>query len=70
MRPRDVALRLGRVGFATTSVVAMTSHFTAISDGPAFNPTKYLGFFTIQTNVLAAAMLALAATAPPDGYVT
>lgn len=61
MHGRELALSLVRLAFAALAVVAMTYQFASLSDRPSFDATNFFSFFTIQTNILAAAMLALAA---------
>lgn len=60
MRGRDFALDLLRIGFAVTTVVAMTYQFAATGERTAFTTGNFFSFFTIQSNILAAAILALA----------
>lgn len=47
-----------RVGFAATAIVAMTYQFAATADS-GFQKTNFFSFFTIQSNVLAVAVLLL-----------
>jgi hypothetical protein len=61
VRARDLALNVGRIGFATLGVVAMTYQFAFSNGGAAFSAANFFSFFTIQSNILAAAMLALTA---------
>jgi hypothetical protein len=60
MRPRllhDVA----RLGFAGAGVAAMAYQYAALAPRPEFRPANFFSFFTIQSNILAVAILALAA---------
>jgi hypothetical protein len=50
-----------RIAFAVTGVVAMTYQFTRLQGQPTFNPGNFFSFFTIQSNILAVAMLVLTA---------
>jgi hypothetical protein len=62
---RELVLSAARLAFATLAVVAMTYRYSALDNTlPAFSPGNFFSFFTIQTNVLAAAMLAAAAVVP------
>jgi hypothetical protein len=61
VRVRDLTLNVARIGFATLGVVAMTYQFASIDDRPEFSAGNFFSFFTIQSNILAAAMLALTA---------
>lgn len=58
---RGLLLNIARLGFATTAVVAMSYQYAASSDRPGFDSANFFSFFTIQSNILAAAALALAA---------
>jgi hypothetical protein len=62
---RGLALNLVRIAFAALAVVAMTYQFAVSSGRPGFGAGNFFSFFTIQTNVLAAAMLVLAALVRP-----
>jgi hypothetical protein len=57
---------VARLGFATSTVVAMTYQLARIQDRPEFDVGNFFSFFTIQSNILAAAMLALAVIVRPD----
>jgi len=61
VRLRDFLLNVGRVAFAATAVVAMTYQLASSSDRPGFDAGNFFSFFTIQSNILAAALLALTA---------
>jgi len=65
VRFRDLALNVARVALATLGVVAMTYQFAALSDRPSFDATNFFSFFTIQSNILAAAILVLTALVRP-----
>jgi hypothetical protein len=57
-----VALNVARVGFAAVAAVAMTYQFAeGTANDSRFAAANFFSFFTIQSNVLAAAMLVLAA---------
>ncbi len=67
MRARDLVLVVGRIGFAVTAVVAMTYQFSALEHTlPTFSHGNFFSFFTIQSNVLAAAGLVAAAVVRGD----
>jgi hypothetical protein len=60
-------LIVGRVGFAVVGVVAMTYQFAVLKTTlPAFSPGNFFSFFTIQSNILAAALLVAAALVRPS----
>ena len=62
---RELAPSCARLAFAAFGVIAMTYQFVDLNATvPAFSPGNFFSFFTIQTNILAAAMLALAAVVP------
>jgi hypothetical protein len=63
---RTLVHDVARVGFATATVVAMTYQLATIRDRPEFNIGNFFSFFTIQSNILAAALLALAVIVRPD----
>ncbi len=59
---REAALVVGRVAFAATAVVAITYQFSALDHVlPSFSHGNFFSFFTIQSNILAAALLIAAA---------
>ena len=65
LEPRKLALSCARLVFAAWGVVAMTYQFANLNATlPSFSPGNFFSFFTIQTNILAVAMLALAAVVP------
>ena len=66
MQARAVALNVARIGFALLTVVAMTYQFASINDRPEFSAGNFFGFFTIQSNILAAVMLVAAALVRPQ----
>lgn len=66
MRARDHALNVLRIGFAVTAVVAMTYQFASTGDRTAFNTANFFSFFTIQSNIFAVVMLALAVVVRRD----
>lgn len=61
MGAHHAVLSIARVGFATLVVVAMTYQFAKLDDLPEFSAGNFFSFFTIQSNILAAAMLVAAA---------
>ena len=60
------ALNVLRLGFATSTVVAMSYMLATLRDVPDSSVGNYFSFFTIQSNILAAAMLALVAIVRPE----
>jgi hypothetical protein len=56
--------RVARLGFAATAIVAMTYQFARLNGGPSFSPENFFSFFTIQSNILAVAILSLTALVP------
>jgi hypothetical protein len=63
---RGVVLTLARLGFATAAVVAITYQFASLRHGvPTFSAANFFSFFTIQTNLLAVAMLVLVVIVRP-----
>ncbi len=58
MPGRDLLLNLFRLAFAATAIVAMTYQFASTAD-TAFQRANFFSFFTIQSNILAVAMLCL-----------
>jgi hypothetical protein len=58
---RAVTLNLVRLGLAATAVAAIAYQYASIDDRPTFSADNFFGFFTIQSNILAAAMLGLTA---------
>ncbi len=65
MTRRELVLSCARLAFAALGVIAMTYQFADLTATlPTFSPGNFFSFFTIQTNILAAAMLALAAVVP------
>jgi hypothetical protein len=58
---RDLALNLVRVGFGFLGAVAMTYQYAVAAERPDFGAGNFFSFFTIQSNILAAAMLVLTA---------
>ncbi len=67
MRRPDLLLAAVRLAFAVAAVVAMTYQFASSSDRPGFGAGNFFSFFTIQSNVFAAAILGLAAIVPRGG---
>jgi hypothetical protein len=61
MRARSLVHNLTRVALAVTGVVAMTYQFAKLNGNASFSPGNFFSFFTIQSNILAAAMLVLTA---------
>ena len=66
MSRRLLALNVSRVSFAIVGVIGMTYQFTRLQPLPTFNPGNFFSFFTIQSNILAAAALVLAALIRPE----
>ncbi len=63
---RGAAHTFARLGFAAAGVVAITYQFASLRQGlPTFSPGNFSSFFTIQTNLLAIAMLALVVAVRP-----
>ena len=59
-------LTVARLGFAAAGIVAITYQFASLRQGlPTFSPGNFFSFFTIQTNLLAIAMLALVVVVRP-----
>jgi hypothetical protein len=56
---------IARVAFAVVGVIAMTYQFTRLQGYPTFKPGNFFSFFTIQSNILAATMLVVAALVRP-----
>ena len=48
-----------RIAFAVTGAVAMTYQYAKLNGNASFSPGNFFSFFTIQSNILAATMLAL-----------
>jgi hypothetical protein len=65
MPRRDLALGIARLGFSALGVVAMTYQFAVGKANNSLDTGNFFSFFTIQTNILAAAMLALVALVRP-----
>jgi polyferredoxin len=63
MLTRPVVLSLARLAFATTAIVAMTYQFATSAD-TSFRQANFFGFFTIQSNLILAAVYLLSALAP------
>jgi len=61
VRPGDLALNIARIGFAALGVAAMTFQFASIHGRPEFSAGNFFSFFTIQSNIVAAVTLCLAA---------
>ena len=58
MQARTLLVNVARVVFAVTTVVAMTYQFASLRTTlPAFNPGNFFSFFTIESDILAAALL-------------
>lgn len=68
---RGAVLTVARLGFAVAAIVAITYQFASLRQGlPTFNPGNFFSFLTIQTNLLAIAMLALVVVVrPPERTV-
>jgi hypothetical protein len=52
---------VARVGFAGCGIAAIAYQYASLVGRPEFRPANFFSFFTIQSNVLAVAILALAA---------
>ncbi len=61
MPARNLVVNLARLAFAAAAVSAMSYQFAASTNRPTFTAGNFFSFFTIQSNILAAAMLALTA---------
>jgi hypothetical protein len=62
---RELVLSCARLAFAALAVIAMTYQFAQLDATlPSFSPANFFSFFTIQSNILAAATLAAAAVVP------
>jgi hypothetical protein len=60
-------LNVARIAVATAAVVAITYQFASLkAHVPSFNPGNFFSFFTIQSNILAAAVLVGAAVVRRD----
>jgi hypothetical protein len=55
---RDVVLNIVRLAFASSAIVAMTYQFSATAES-GFQQANFFSFFTIQSNILAVAVLCL-----------
>lgn len=66
MRTRDLCVNVIRVAFALTSAIAMSYQFGWLWGRPNFDPGNFFSFFTIQSNILAVAILALSAIVRVD----
>jgi len=58
MSHRDVVLNTVRLAFASSAIVAMTYQFAATAES-GFQQANFFSFFTIQSNILAVAVLCL-----------
>jgi hypothetical protein len=58
---RAFILALARVAFAAVGVVAITYQYARLQGLETFRPGNFFSFFTIQSNILAAATLVLSA---------
>jgi hypothetical protein len=61
MRTKDLCVNVIRVAFALTSAIAMSYQFGWLWSRPNFDPGNFFSFFTIQSNILAVAILVLTA---------
>ena len=61
MRRSEVALSVLRLGFAAAGIAAMAYQASALEARQTFHPGNFFSFFTIQSNILAAGLLAAAA---------
>jgi hypothetical protein len=61
VRRRGLIHDLARIAFALTGAVAMTYQFAKLNGNASFSPGNFFGFFTIQSNILAATVLVLTA---------
>jgi hypothetical protein len=66
MRRDERVLAVLRLGFTAASVAAIAYMAAVLETGHEFHPGNYFSFFTIQSNILAAAVLAAAALVRPD----
>ena len=57
-------LGVARLGFAAVAIVAMTYQFASLNQRPGFSAANFFSFFTIQSNILAVAILSLTALVP------
>jgi hypothetical protein len=58
---RGLAHNVARIAFAVLAAVAMAYQFAKLNGSPSFSAGNFFSFFTIQSNILAAAMLVAAA---------
>jgi hypothetical protein len=58
---RGLAHNIVRIAFAATGVVAITYQYAKLNGLASFSPGNFFSFFTVQSNILAAAMLVLTA---------
>lgn len=67
-----IMLNVARLVVAAVAIIAISYQFATLhSEVPAFSPANFFSFFTIQTNLLAIAMLGLAVVfRPPERTVT
>jgi hypothetical protein len=65
VRARELIPSLVRLGLTATVVAAIAYQYASIADRPSFSAGNFFGFFTIQSNILAAGMLALTALVRP-----
>jgi hypothetical protein len=59
-------LRLLRIGFAITVAVALVVQWISSNSKGGFNPANFFSYFTIQSNIIAAVVLAYLALRPKD----
>ena len=61
-----IVLTVARLVVAAPAIVAITYQFATLrSEVPTFSPANFFSFFTIQTNLLAIAMLGLVVIVRP-----
>jgi hypothetical protein len=59
-------LNVARLGFATLAIVAMTYQFAALNVRPEYAKGNFFSFFTIQSNIIAVAVLFLLVLVPSE----
>ena len=59
-------LNVARLGFATLAIVAMTYQFATLNVRPEYAKGNFFSFFTIQSNIIAVAVLFLLVLVPSE----
>jgi hypothetical protein len=59
-------LNVARLGFATLAIVAMTYQFATLNVRPEYTKGNFFSFFTIQSNIIAVAVLFLLVLVPSE----